>query len=126
MQLAVVSDTLPGTDLFTIADQTLAPEFQKVNGVSQVALIGGQKQEIQVAIDPYKLRRLWPVADPGPDRARRPTTSRRPRARCESGARDYNLRVNSRVTRPEDLAAIAVGGTAGRAGAPRRRRDASS
>jgi hypothetical protein len=38
MQLAVVSDTLPGTDLFTIADQTLAPEFQKVNGVSQVAL----------------------------------------------------------------------------------------
>jgi HAE1 family hydrophobic/amphiphilic exporter-1 len=28
MQLAVVSDTLPGTDLFSIADQTLTPEFQ--------------------------------------------------------------------------------------------------
>src|SRR5207248_4809031 len=55
MQLAVVSDTLPGTDLFAIADQTLSPEFQKINGVSQVSLIGGQKQEIQVAIDPYKL-----------------------------------------------------------------------
>src|SRR5438552_246890 len=55
MQLAVVSDTLPGTDLFTIADQTLTPEFQKVNGVSQVSLIGGQKPEIQVEIDPYKL-----------------------------------------------------------------------
>ena len=69
MQLAVVSDTLPGTDLFTIADQTLTPEFQKVNGVSQVALIGGQKQEIQVAIDPFKLAGLRPLADPGPDRA---------------------------------------------------------
>src|SRR5438067_12542686 len=55
LQLAVVSDTLPGTDLFTIADQALTPEFQKVNGVSQVSLIGGQKPEIQVAIDPYKL-----------------------------------------------------------------------
>src|SRR5207237_4446356 len=55
MQLAVVSDTLPGTDLFTIADRTLSPEFQKVNGISQVSLVGGQKQEIQVALDPYKL-----------------------------------------------------------------------
>src|SRR5207248_3989873 len=55
MQLAVVSDTLPDTDLFTIADQTLAPEFQKVNGVSQVTLIGGRKQEVQVALDPFKL-----------------------------------------------------------------------
>jgi hydrophobic/amphiphilic exporter-1 (mainly G- bacteria), HAE1 family len=36
MQLAIVSDTLSGTDLFTLADQTITPEFQKVNGVSQV------------------------------------------------------------------------------------------
>ncbi|HLZ29206.1 MAG TPA: efflux RND transporter permease subunit [Chloroflexota bacterium] len=111
MQLAVVSDTLPGTDLFTIADQTLTPEFQKVNGVSQVALIGGQKQEIQVQIDPYRLAgyglSLTQVQTAlGTDNLSSPAGT------LESGARDYNLRVNSRVTRPEDLALIAVGGTA--------------
>jgi HAE1 family hydrophobic/amphiphilic exporter-1 len=111
MQLAVVSDTLPGTDLFTIADQTLTPEFQKVNGVSQVSLIEGQKQEIQVAIDPYKLAG-YGLSLNQVQTALATDNLSSPAGTLESGARDYNLRVNSRVTRPEDLALIAVGGTA--------------
>jgi HAE1 family hydrophobic/amphiphilic exporter-1 len=111
MQLAVVSDTLPGTDLFTIADKTLSPEFQKVNGISQVSLIGGQKQEIQVAIDPYRLAGFGLSVGQlqsalGSDNLSAPAGT------LESSARDYNLRVNALVNRPEDLADVVVGGTA--------------
>src|SRR5438105_9336724 len=111
MQLAVVSDTLPGTDLFTIADRTLSPEFQKVNGISQVSLVGGQKQEIQVALDPYKL------AGYGLSLAQLQTALgsdnlSAPAGTLASGPKDYNLRVNALVSRPEDLADVAVGGTA--------------
>jgi HAE1 family hydrophobic/amphiphilic exporter-1 len=110
MQLAVVSDSLPGTDLFTIADQTLTPEFQKINGVSQVSLIGGQKREIQVAIDPYKLAG-YGLSLTQIQTALATDNQSSPAGTLASGARDYNLRVNSRVTRLEDLASIAVGGT---------------
>jgi len=111
MQLAVVSDTLPGTDLFTVADQRLSPEFQKVNGVSQVSLIGGQKQEIQVAIDPYKLAG-YGLSLGQLQSALAADNLSAPAGTLESGARDYNLRVNALVTRPEDLAGVVVGGTA--------------
>ena len=111
MQLALISDTLPGTDLFNIADQTVSPEFQKVNGVSQVSLIGGQKREIQVAIDPYRL------AGYGISLAQLQTglggdNLSAPAGTLDSGARDYNLRVNALVSRPEDLSDVVIGGTA--------------
>src|SRR5437660_2367397 len=111
MQLALISDTLPGTDLFNLADQTVSPEFQKVNGVSQVSLIGGQKREIQVAIDPYRL------AGYGISLAQLQTglggdNLSAPAGTLDSGARDYNLRVNALVRRPEDLSDVVIGGTA--------------
>src|SRR5438067_9900869 len=111
MQLAVVSDTLPGTDLFTIADQTLTPEFQKVTGVSQITLIGGQKQEIQVAVDPYKLAG-YGLSLSQVQNALAGDNVSAPAGTLESGARNYNLRVNALVERPEDLANIVVGGSA--------------
>jgi multidrug efflux pump subunit AcrB len=111
MQLAVVSDTLPGTDLFNIADQALSPEFQKVNGVSQVSMIGGQKQEIQVAIDPYKLTG-YGVSLAQLQSALGSDNLSAPAGTLQSGPKDYNLRVNALVDRPDDLAGIVVGGTA--------------
>jgi hydrophobic/amphiphilic exporter-1 (mainly G- bacteria), HAE1 family len=111
MQLAVVSDSLPGTDLFTIADQTLTPEFQKVSGVSQVSLIGGQKQEIQVTLDPLKLAG-YGLSLTQVQTALASDNQSSPAGTLESGARAYNLRVNSLVSRPQDLALVAVGGTA--------------
>src|SRR5437588_1641589 len=111
MQLAVVSDTLSGTDLFTIADQTLTPEFQKVVGVSQITLIGGQKQEIQIAVDPYKLAG-YGLSLAQIQGALAGDNLSAPAGTLESGARDYNLRVNALVTSPQELANVVVGGTA--------------
>jgi HAE1 family hydrophobic/amphiphilic exporter-1 len=110
MQLAVISDTLPGTDLFNIADQMLSPEFQKVSGISQVSLIGGQKQEIQVRIDPYKLAG-YGVSLTQLQTALGSDNLSAPAGTLDSGPTDYNLRVNALITRPEDLVAIVVGGT---------------
>jgi hydrophobic/amphiphilic exporter-1 (mainly G- bacteria), HAE1 family len=111
MQLAVVSDTLSGTDLFTLADQTVTPEFQKVNGVSQVTEIGGQKQEVQVSIDPIRLAG-YGLSLGQVQAALAADNQSSPAGSLQAGARDYNLRVNSRVTTPAELANVAVGGTA--------------
>src|SRR5579859_464026 len=110
MQLAVISDSLPGTDLFNIADQTLSPEFQKVSGVSQVTLIGGQKQEIQVAIDPYKLAG-YGLSLAQLQSALGSDNLSAPAGTLDAGPKDYNLRVNALVDRPQDLADVVVGGT---------------
>jgi HAE1 family hydrophobic/amphiphilic exporter-1 len=82
-----------------------------VNGVSQVALIGGQKREIQVAIDPFKMAG-YGLSLNQLQAALAADNLSSPAGTLASGARSYTLRVNSRVARPEDLAAIAVGGTA--------------
>ena len=111
MQLAVVSETLPGTELFIVADQTLSPEFQKINGVSQVSLIGGQKQEIQIAIDPYKLAG-YGLSLAQLQSALGSDNLSSPAGTLESGPTDYNLRVNALVDRPQDLAGVVVGGSA--------------
>ena len=119
MELALVSDTLPGTALFTLADRTISPEFQKIGGVSQVSLIGGQKQEIQVSVDPYRLAG-YGLSLGQLQAALAADNLSAPAGTLENGPRDYNLRVNALVNRPDDIADVVVGGTAG---APIRLRD---
>src|SRR5262249_49494777 len=55
MQLAVTSDTLSNTDLFSLANDTLSPQLQQVAGVSKVSVVGGQQQEVQILVDPNRL-----------------------------------------------------------------------
>lgn len=55
LRLAVSSD-LPGTDLFTLVDQKVKPRLEQIDGVAQVNLSGQEEREIQIAIDPEKLK----------------------------------------------------------------------
>jgi hydrophobic/amphiphilic exporter-1 (mainly G- bacteria), HAE1 family len=51
-----VSSSLPGTELFTIVDQKIRPRLEQIEGVGQVQISGAEEREIQVAIDPEKLK----------------------------------------------------------------------
>src|SRR5271166_5019459 len=51
----LTSSSMPQTQLWELANYTIKPRLNRVNGVSQVVLQGGQVPEFQVEPDPAKL-----------------------------------------------------------------------
>ncbi len=52
---SLTSDTMPQTDLWEVANYTIKPRLNRVNGVSMVVLQGGGVPEFQIEPDPAKL-----------------------------------------------------------------------
>ena len=52
---SVTSDTMPQTQLWELANYTIKPRLNRVNGVSMVVLQGGSVPEFQIEPDPAKL-----------------------------------------------------------------------
>lgn len=57
-EMALTSATLQGMDLRIFADQELARELSSVPGVASVDVSGGVQEEIQVNLDPARLKTL--------------------------------------------------------------------
>jgi CzcA family heavy metal efflux pump len=52
---SLTSDSMPQTDLWELANYTIKPRLNRVNGVSMVVLQGGNVPEFQIEPDPAKL-----------------------------------------------------------------------
>jgi CzcA family heavy metal efflux pump len=52
---SLTSDTIPQTSLWELANYTIKPRLNRVNGVSMVVVQGGQVPEFQIEPDPAKL-----------------------------------------------------------------------
>ncbi|MBV8818178.1 MAG: efflux RND transporter permease subunit, partial [Acidobacteriaceae bacterium] len=52
---SLTSDSLPQTELWRLANYTIKPRLNRVNGVSMVVLQGGQVPEFEIQPDPAKL-----------------------------------------------------------------------
>ena len=52
---SLTSDTMSQTDLYELANYTIKPRLNRVNGVSMVVLQGGKVPEFQIEPDPAKL-----------------------------------------------------------------------
>lgn len=50
------SAKLDESQFFDLIDKRISPVLSRVNGVAQVNLIGGQEREIQVSLDPQKIK----------------------------------------------------------------------
>jgi hydrophobic/amphiphilic exporter-1 (mainly G- bacteria), HAE1 family len=50
------SSSLSGTDLYTLVDQKIRPRLEQIDGVGQVNVSGAEEREIQIAVDPDRLR----------------------------------------------------------------------
>ena len=111
MQLAVISDTLSDTDLYNVANDTLSPAFQQVTGVSQVGIVGGQQQEVQVQVDPNKLTGFG-LSLLTVQTALANNNTAVPAGSLVQDPNSYNLRVYSLAAQPQDLGKIIIGGTA--------------
>jgi len=52
---SLTSDTMTQTELWEMANYTIKPRLNRVNGVSMVVMQGGQEPEFQISPDPSKL-----------------------------------------------------------------------
>ncbi len=112
--LALNAKDKPTREITDIADRMVRRRLESVNGVGQVRLIGGRQRQINVAVDPVKLRALGlPAAEVA--RAIDAQNVTMPGGRVDT-SRDYlTLRVNGRVDSVEMLKSIVVREQNGRA-----------
>src|SRR5215468_3829109 len=107
MQIALISDTLSNTDLFSLANDTLSPQLQQVTGVSQVSIVGGQQQEVQVLVDPNKLAG-YGLSLTALHTALAAGNTAIPAGSLTQDPNTYNLRVSNLAVQPQDLARITI------------------
>ena len=53
---ALISKTVPTADLRRLAQYQIAPLLTGIAGIRRVGVLGGQTREVQVSIDPQKLK----------------------------------------------------------------------
>ena len=119
--LSVVGDR-PVVELTEIADTVVRRGLEGATGVGGVTLIGAQKREIQVALDPLRMRALG-VSAPEVMRALQVQNAQLPGGAMNTGPRKVNLRIQGRAPKVEDLRDLVVRSTDG---APIRVRDVAT
>ncbi|HEU4711267.1 MAG TPA: efflux RND transporter permease subunit [Pyrinomonadaceae bacterium] len=90
-----------------IADNRIKQEIESINGVGDVQIVGGRRREIQIWVDPDKLRAfnvtVAQVAD-----AVRAQNMEVPGGRVDEGARELTVRTMGRIVEPSDFNNLVV------------------
>lgn len=96
-----------------IADRVVRRRLESVNGVGKAVLLGGRKRQIDVLVDPVKLKALGvsPLEVAASINAQNITL---PGGRVDTSRDYFTLRVNGRVQSVDELRAIIIRDTTGR------------
>jgi HAE1 family hydrophobic/amphiphilic exporter-1 len=106
IQIAVSADR-PLRDVTLIADKQIKERIESLNGVGQVQMVGKAEREIQVRVDPDKLR-SYNVTVPEVANAVRQQNMELPGGRVDEGTRELTVRTMGRIADPKDFADITV------------------
>jgi HAE1 family hydrophobic/amphiphilic exporter-1 len=105
--MLALSAPLPVKDISEYADKVLRRQVERVGGVGQVLLIGAQKRQINVELDPQLLRSYGlTVVDVA--RALGSQNVQMPGGNVKEGANEFTLRTLGRVLTVEELGQITV------------------
>jgi hydrophobic/amphiphilic exporter-1 (mainly G- bacteria), HAE1 family len=91
-----------------IADKQIKRRIESINGVGNVAIIGGRQREIQVWVDPDKMR-AFNVTATDVTNAVRLQNMELPGGRVEEGQRELTVRTMGRLVSPADFNNLVVG-----------------
>ena len=90
-----------------VADKKIKQQIESINGVGDVQIVGGRTREIQIWVDPDKLRAfnvtVAQVAD-----AVRAQNMEVPGGRVEEGTRELTVRTMGRIVEPADFNNLVV------------------
>ncbi len=90
-----------------VADKQIKERIESINGVGQVQIIGGRQREIQVWVDPDKLR-SYNVTVAEVAAAVRAQNLEVPGGRVDEGARELTVRTMGRITDPSEFNNLVV------------------
>lgn len=107
VRIAVSAPRSP-REVTDIADKKIKQQIESINGVGQVTIIGGRQREIQIWVDPDKLRAfnvtVAQVAD-----AVKAQNLEVPGGRVDEGQRELTVRTMGRIIQPSDFNNLVVG-----------------
>jgi HAE1 family hydrophobic/amphiphilic exporter-1 len=107
VRIAVSAPRSP-REVTDVADKKIKQQIESISGVGQVTIIGGRTREIQVWVDPDKLRAfnvtVAQVAD-----AVRAQNMELPGGRVDEGTRELTVRTMGRIVQPSDFNDLVVG-----------------
>jgi hydrophobe/amphiphile efflux-1 (HAE1) family protein len=106
LMLAVNADK-PIRDITEYTDRVVRPSLETVNGVGQVVLIGGRKRQVNVWLDPVKMRAAG-VSAAEVQRALGLQNVSVPGGSIETGPERLSLRLRGRVASTEELGALVL------------------
>ncbi len=104
----------PVQDITELADKRVRRYFESVSGVGQVAVIGGQKRQVNVWLDPVRMRAVN-VTALDVQRAIASQNVTMPGGRVDTGPEQLTLRIHGRVERPDEIGDLVVRHEAGHA-----------
>ncbi|MCA1613750.1 MAG: efflux RND transporter permease subunit [Acidobacteria bacterium] len=103
----VVSAPRSLREVTQIAEKQIQDRIESISGVGSVELVGGARREIQIKLDPDKLRSFG-VTVPEVAAAVRSQNLEVPGGRIDEGARELTVRTLGRITNPADFNSVAV------------------
>jgi HAE1 family hydrophobic/amphiphilic exporter-1 len=118
MGIAVQSGERPIRELTDLAEEVIATRLEAIAGVGGVNLIGGNRRQIRVQLDPDAMR-AYGVSPVQVTAALQRENQEVPAGRVQRGTQEQLVRVTGRIIDPKAFADIAVavrGGTAVRLG----------
>ena len=107
VRIAVSAPRSP-REVTDVADNQIKQQIESINGVGEVTIIGGRRREIQIWVDPDKLRAfnvtVAQVAD-----AVQAQNLEVPGGRIDEGTRELTVRTMGRIIQPADFNNLVVG-----------------
>ena len=95
-----------------VADNQIKQQIESINGVGDVQIIGGRRREIQIWVDPDKMRAFnIPVAQVAD--AVRAQNMELPGGRVAEGARELTVRTMGRIVNPTQFNDLVAGNNGG-------------
>jgi hydrophobic/amphiphilic exporter-1 (mainly G- bacteria), HAE1 family len=85
-----------------IADKQIKKRIESINGVGNVEIVGGAKREIEIYLDPDKMR-AFNVTVPEATAAVRQQNMEVPGGRVDEGTRELTVRTLGRIQSPADF-----------------------
>jgi HAE1 family hydrophobic/amphiphilic exporter-1 len=98
--LAVRSDTLSPRELTTLVEKKVKKRFESVAGVGKVDMVGGQKREVRVELDPVRMDALALGVNDVVSGVRSENTNT-PLGRLTKGAAEYPMRIDGKPDRAD-------------------------
>jgi HAE1 family hydrophobic/amphiphilic exporter-1 len=98
----VVSANMPIREVTDIADKQIKERIETVSGVGEVEIVGGREREIQIFVDPERLR-AYGISIVEVANALRAQNVEIPGGRVDEGPREMTVRTAGRITDPEQF-----------------------